>query len=229
MKFRKFARTLGIALVSLSLLAGCSNPSPLTQSNSSSSSQPVTRSNISSNSSSSSNTTSNYGGITSTQKSQLAALDYKSGENPVIQVNNGKSTLTPKSWTSNHVIYSNLDSLNRTSNSNTAFLEQRNHAQQSLRVRQYVQPTGWHSNHGRTQYYNRGHLIAYSVSAGIDQNGNYEPNNTSGDQNNPKNLFTQTAYSNQELQTIYETKVRNAIEQEKRSFIKQHLSLEVTN
>ena len=72
-----------------------------------------------------------------------------------------------------------------------------------MRVRQFVQPTGWHYNHRNgTQIYNRGHLIAYSISAGIDQDGNYNPNNQSGDQNNPKNLFTQSAYSNQKIQAI---------------------------
>ena len=65
----------------------------------------------------------------------------------------------------------------------------------------------------KRQIYNRGHLIAYSISAGIDQDGNYNPNNQSGDQNNPKNLFTQTAFSNQKIQTIFEGKVRNSLKQ----------------
>ena len=38
----------------------------------------------------------------------------------------------------------------------------------------------------------------------------------SGDQNNPKNLFTQSAYSNQNIQTIFEAKVRRALRQNKR-------------
>ena len=120
--------------------------------------------------------------------------------------------MVKSAWKVNRVIYSNLDSQNRTSSSNTAFLEERNVANDSLRVRQYVQPTGWHSNRQNgTQIYNRGHLIAYSVSAGIDQDGNYNPNNQSGDQNNPKNLFTQSAFSNQKIQTIFESKVRSAL------------------
>lgn len=89
-------------------------------------------------------------------------------------------------------------------------------ANDSLRVRQFVEPTGWHYNHRNgTQIYNRGHLIAYSVSAGIDQSGNYDPSNQSGDQNNPKNLFTQSAFSNQRIQTIFEAKVRKALRQNK--------------
>lgn len=151
------------------------------------------------------------GGLSTNTYQQLAKLDFKSGQAAVIQVDHGQSTLNSKSWQENKVIYANLDKLNRTSASNTAFLEQRNVANDSLRVRQYVEPTGWHGNHPGREIYNRGHLIAYSVSAGIDQNGHYNPHNQSGDQNNPKNLFTQTAYANQRLQTIYETKVRQAL------------------
>ncbi|QLL68791.1 DNA/RNA non-specific endonuclease [Lactobacillus johnsonii] len=156
----------------------------------------------------------NYGGLSSTDYQKLANLDFKSGDKAYVYVNNNKSTLIKNAWKVNKVIYSNLDNLNRTSHSNTAFLEPRNVANDSLRVRQFINPTAWHSNRENgTQIYNRGHLIAYSVSAGIDQDGNYNPNNQSGDQNNPKNLFTQTAFSNQKIQTIFERKVRNALKQ----------------
>ncbi len=156
----------------------------------------------------------NYGGLSSADYQKLANLDFKSGDKAYVYVNNNKSTLIKNAWKVNKVIYSNLDNLNRTSHSNTAFLEPRNVANDSLRVRQFINPTAWHSNRENgTQIYNRGHLIAYSVSAGIDQDGNYNPNNQSGDQNNPKNLFTQTAFSNQKIQTIFEGKVRNALKQ----------------
>ena len=156
----------------------------------------------------------NYGGLSSTDYQKLANLDFKSGDKAYVYVNNNKSTLIKNAWKVNKVIYSNLDNLNRTSHSNTAFLEPRNVANDSLRVRQFINPTAWHSNRENgTQIYNRGHLIAYSVSAEIDQDGNYNPNNQSGDQNNPKNLFTQTAFSNQKIQTIFEGKVRNALKQ----------------
>lgn len=156
----------------------------------------------------------NYGGLSSTDYQKLANLDFKSGDKAYVYVNNNKSTLIKNAWKVNKVIYSNLDNLNRTSHSNTAFLEPRNVANDSLRVRQFINPTAWHSNRENgTQIYNRGHLIAYSVSAVIDQGGIYNPNNQSGDQNNPKNLFTQTAFSNQKIQTIFEGKVRNALKQ----------------
>lgn len=156
----------------------------------------------------------NYGGLSSADYQKLANLDFKSGDKAYVYVNNNKSTLIKNAWKVNKVIYSNLDNLNRTSHSNTAFLEPRNVANDSLRVRQFINPTAWHSNRENgTQIYNRGHLIAYSVSAGIDQDGNYNPDSQSGDQNNPKNLFTQTAFSNQKIQTIFEGKVRNALKQ----------------
>lgn len=156
----------------------------------------------------------NYGGLSSADYQKLANLDFKSGDKAYVYVNNNKSTLIKNAWKVNKVIYSNLDNLNRTSHSNTAFLEPRNVANDSLRVRQFINPTAWHSNRENgTQIYNRGHLIAYSVSAGIDQDGNYNPDNQSGDQNNPKNLFTQTAFSNQKIQIIFEGKVRNALKQ----------------
>ncbi|MDD6386176.1 MAG: DNA/RNA non-specific endonuclease [Lactobacillus equicursoris] len=157
-----------------------------------------------------------YGGLAKSDYQKLAKLDFKSGGKAYIYVNNNHSTLVKSAWKVNRVIYSNLDKQNRTSSSNTAFLEKRNLANDSLRVRQYIQPTGWHSNSGSVQIYNRGHLIAYSVSAGIDQDGNYNPKNQSGDQNNPKNLFTQSAFSNQKIQTIFESKVRAALRQNKK-------------
>ncbi|CAM3202159.1 DNA/RNA non-specific endonuclease [Sporolactobacillus spathodeae] len=150
--------------------------------------------------------------IKNTSSSRLSSLDYKSGSSAVIIVNHDKSTLNPKDWKENKVIYSNLDSLNRTSRPNTAYLEQRNLANDSLRVRQYIRPTGWHQKFAKGEaILNRGHLIAYSLSKGIRSTGSYNPSLKSGDQNNPKNLFTQTAYSNQELQTRYENKVRSAL------------------
>ncbi len=152
-----------------------------------------------------------YGGLAARDYHRLAQLDFKSGQPAWISVNHNHATLIKQAWKVNRVIYSDLDALNRTSRSNTAFLAPRNVVGDRLRVRQYIAPTGWHYNHGRDQIYNRGHLIAYSVSAGIDQSGNYNRTNPSGDQNNPKNLFTQTAYTNQEVQTRFETKVREQL------------------
>lgn len=147
-------------------------------------------------------------------QSKLAELDFKSGSNPVVAVNHNKATLKASSWKTNHVNYQNLDGLNRTSSANTGYLEKRNLANGSLRVRQYVEPTGWHQKFVDGEpILNRGHLMAYSISKGISANGQYDPSDQSGDQNNPKNLFTQSAYSNQQLQTKYEEMIRSALKQ----------------
>lgn len=222
MKRTHLWKILGPIAVLGVLLTGCVNrPNPLTQPNSRNSSSLVSEQSNNSalnprdsgqSTNLSSTATNDYGGITQTQIDELATKNFQSGQSAIIQVNNGRSTLNPNSWHFNKVIYSALDKLNRTSSPNTGFLEEHNRANEELRVRQTVDPTAWHNNHGRVQIYNRGHMIAYSISAGINQDGNYDPNSTSGDQNNPKNLFTQTAFSNQKLQTIYEAKVRKAIE-----------------
>ncbi|RHW49467.1 DNA/RNA non-specific endonuclease [Lactobacillus bombicola] len=158
-----------------------------------------------------------YGGLAKEDYDKLARIDFKSGTAAYIPVNGNHSTLIKEAWKINRVIYSNLDDLNRTSHSNTAFLEKRNIANGEFRTRQFVAPTGWHYNRRNgSQIYNRGHLIAYSISAGIDAEGNYNPDTMTGDQNNPKNLFTQSAFSNQKVQTIFESKVRQALRQRKR-------------
>lgn len=150
---------------------------------------------------------------TNVDQNALANLNFKSGDSPIVEVNHNQSTLNINDWQTCHVDFANLDQLNRTSGVTTAYLDSRNATNASLRSDQTVQPTGWHANHGRTQIYNRGHLIAYSISKGIDSDGNYNPSLATGDQNNLKNLFTQTAYANQSIQTIYEQKVRTALYQ----------------
>ena len=148
---------------------------------------------------------------------RLADLKYDPGHSAIVKVNRNRSTLNPNDWRSDHVQYSNLDRLNRASEGNTADLAKPNVANDSLRQRQYVYPSGWHQKFvGQMPILNRGHLIAYSLSKGIDISGRYQPQNQSGDQNNPKNLFTQTAFSNQKLQTIYESKVRAALRKGKK-------------
>ncbi|MEE8824644.1 DNA-entry nuclease [Lentilactobacillus sunkii] len=143
---------------------------------------------------------------------QLAKLDYHSGDPSYVFVNHNKAKLDPNSWKTNKVIYSNLDNFNRTSTGNLAYLEPRNVVSDENRVRQYIEPTAWHQKFMDGQpIINRGHLIAYSISGGISTSGVYHPNDISGDQNNPKNLFTQTSFSNQRVQTIFESKIRESL------------------
>ena len=152
------------------------------------------------------------GGLTSEkQYKELANLNYESDSNVVIFVNSNNSTLNKKNWKHSEILYQNLDYLNRASSPTTAYLDKSNIANTSYRVRQTVKPTGWHSNRPGAEIYNRGHLIAYSLSGGINKWGKYTGGKKVGDQNNPKNLFTQTAYANQNVQTYYESQVREAL------------------
>lgn len=156
---------------------------------------------------------SEVGGITAKQYQQLAKINYHSGQSPIFQVNNGKSTLNPNAWQQDRVDYQQLDRLGRTSHSNTAFLNWQNHANTALRTAQTSSPTAWHNNRDQLLVYNRGHLIAYSLTRGIDpQTGRFDPHGNNGDQDNPRNLFTETDFTNQAVQTLYEGKVRRAIE-----------------
>ncbi|TPR14983.1 DNA/RNA non-specific endonuclease [Apilactobacillus timberlakei] len=147
----------------------------------------------------------------------LTKKEYVSGNPAYITLQNNRSTLL-KEWKDNHVKYSDLDKYNRLSNSNVGYLEPRNLVKgSSLRTKQVFKPSGWHQKFVDGQpILNRGHAIAYSLSKGISVKGSYDPSLASGDQDNPKNLFTQTAFSNQKVQTIFESKVRQALHKGKR-------------
>ncbi len=140
---------------------------------------------------------------------QLAALDFKSGELAVIDVNNGKSTLDTSLWKENRVYYGDLDELNRTT-SVTAYIDKNNLGKSEGRSSQVWQPTGWNQKKvDGEMIYNRGHLLAYTSSFNFDVDGNYKKGEE-GSEDNPKNLATQSAYSNQRIQTKYEALVREA-------------------
>lgn len=145
----------------------------------------------------------------SAQINTLAQMDFKSGDNAIYQVDGGKSTLDPDAWSTNKVIYGDLDSLNRTTFV-TAFINQKNLGKSEGRDQQVFKPTGWHQKKvGNDYIYNRGHLLAYTSSFNLDIDGNYKQGE-SGSIDNPKNLATQSAFSNQILQTHYEKLVRDA-------------------
>ena len=143
------------------------------------------------------------------QYKELAALDFKSGDSAVFTVNNGRSTLDISQWEENNVIYGDLDPLNRTTFV-TAYLDRKNLGRSEGRERQVWKPTGWHQKKVDGELIvNRGHLLAYTSSFNFDSDGNFREGE-SGSQDNPKNLAAQTAFSNQNVQTIYEKKVRDA-------------------
>lgn len=139
----------------------------------------------------------------------LASKNFQSKNAPYIEVNQGQSNLAIKKWKENRVIYGNLDQLNRTTYV-TAFIDKRNLGRSKGRDRQIWQPTGWHQKEiDGTPIYNRGHLLAYTSSFNFDQDGNYKKGED-GSIDNPKNLATQSQFSNQHTQTYFEAKVRNA-------------------
>ena len=120
----------------------------------------------------------------------LAQKNYKSGDLMVEQVNGGKSTLDAREWSGPKIDFADLDNQNRTGVA-TAFLDKSNYGKSEGREGQTWAPTGWHNqakkvNGKRVFPQNRGHLIA-------------------------KNLFTQSAYSNQRPFQTFEEKVRTSL------------------
>lgn len=140
---------------------------------------------------------------------QLSNLDFLSGNSAVVEINGNHSTLDTDEWKENHVYYGDLDELNRTTTV-TAYIDKKNLGKSEGRSRQVWKPTGWNQKTVDGEpIYNRGHLLAYTSSFNFDLDGNYVQGED-GSEDNPKNLATQTAYSNQKVQIKYETKVRNA-------------------
>lgn len=192
-----FKRLTLFALSSLLLLSGCSE---------------ITTSNTTTNSSSNTYTekTADY--------QSLANKAFKRGSSPYIEVNNNQAELNPGNWKNEHINYSNLDQLNR-AGAATAYLSEKNLGRSESRTEQTWQPTGWHNQpinvNGRRVFpQNRGHLIAYTITFNFDQNGHYSPGHL-GSLNNPKNLATQTEFSNQKTMQIFEEKIRSALAQHK--------------
>ncbi|RRK11321.1 DNA/RNA non-specific endonuclease [Lactiplantibacillus garii] len=150
---------------------------------------------------------------------QLANMTYKSGGAAAIKVNSGKSTLAASQWKNSKIDYGNLDHLNRTT-TDTAYLSRANLGKSAGRAAQTWSPTGWHNqpikvNGKRVFPQNRGHLIAYTISFNLTNTGKYRAGE-GGSLDNPKNLATQTAYSNQKTMQIYEDQVRTALQQGKK-------------
>ena len=144
----------------------------------------------------------------------LAQKDYKSGDLMVEQVNGGKSTLDAREWSGPKIDFADLDNQNRTGVA-TAFLDKSNYGKSEGREGQTWAPTGWHNqakkvNGKRVFPQNRGHLIAYTITFNLDNDGRTK-NGALGSIDNPKNLFTQSAYSNQRPFQIFEEKVRTSL------------------
>lgn len=147
-------------------------------------------------------------------RNSLAELNFNSGDTSVVEVNDNKSTLNAADWTESYIAYSNLDELNRTGTA-TAYLDKSNVGPSEGRGSQSWQPTGWKNQaktiDGKKVYpFDRGHLIAYTLSFNLNDDGAYSAGE-SGSEDNPKNLVTQTSYSNRVVFQRYEGLVRDEL------------------
>lgn len=144
----------------------------------------------------------------------LSNLDFNSGSNIVYTVNGNESSLNIDDWAGPKIEYSNLDEINRTQSA-LAHLTKENYGASAGRSSQKWNPTGWNNqakmiDGKKTYVHNRGHLIAYTISFNLDDDGK-KVEGEDGSIDNPKNLFTQSAYSNQVTFQKYEEQVREAI------------------
>lgn len=149
---------------------------------------------------------------------ELSRIDYKPNMNPVIQVNDGDSTLDPNSWDKSHIEYSEHDRLDRTGPA-TAFLNKDNYGASEGREGQRYNPSGWNNaplsiDGKQKRIQDRGHLIAYTLTFNLNDNGDFEQGHL-GSIDNPNNLATQSSYSNRVLFQVYEGQVRDAIKSNK--------------
>lgn len=145
---------------------------------------------------------------------KLADLEYKSNTQSYKVINNDYASLPEFKYKVPHINYQKLDYLNRAKGA-TAYLTKQNLGKSKGRESQTFKPTGWFNqpkniNGTRIFPVNRGHLIAYTFSFNLNNDGNYHQG-SAGSIDNPKNLFTQTAFSNQRVMQITENKVRNAL------------------
>lgn len=160
-------------------------------------------------------------GTTDTQETyqRLAQMTFQSGDNIILQVNDNKSTLQASDWQQEHIDYGDLDALNRTT-TDTAYLSRRNLGRSENREAQRFRPTGWHNQpkyvDGKRLYpQNRGHLIAYTMTFNLDSDGRYTPGED-GSLDNPKNLATQSDFSNKNPMQDYEGQVRTGLQRGKK-------------
>lgn len=150
---------------------------------------------------------------------RLANMTFENGGKPYYVVNQNQATLKTSDWQSEKIDYGDLDRLNRTT-TDTAYLSKRNLGHASNRARQNWQPTGWHNqpvyvNGKRQTPQNRGHLIAYAMTFNFDKKGQYQQG-APGSLDNPKNLASQSEFSNQNTMQIFEERVRYALQANKK-------------
>lgn len=154
------------------------------------------------------------------QIKQMQHWSYQSGADPVKVLNHDRpTTIKTKDFTESQIKYAKLDQLNRTGTA-TAYLTKNNLGHSNTRTEQVWRPTGWHNepkliDNQRVIPQNRGHLIAYTMTFNLDEQGKNDPGHL-GSIDNPYNLFTQTSFSNQKTMTEVEQMVRKALAQNKK-------------
>lgn len=123
-------------------------------------------------------------------------------------------TIDINDWNGEHVYYGGKDHLGRTLPAE-AHLSELNLGKSEGRERQTYNPSGWQQNQlevdGSSVWVkNRGHLIAYTLTFNLNDEGYFEEGHP-GSENNPDNLFTQTQHANQRIMTRFEDAVRDVL------------------
>lgn len=157
---------------------------------------------------------------TAEQVNQMKQWSYHSGDDPIKVLNHDRpTTIKATDFTKAQIKYGKLDSLNRTKTA-TAYLTKENLGHSNTRTEQVWRPTGWHNEPKsiagkRVIPQNRGHLIAYTMTFNLNDQGKSDPGHL-GSIDNPYNLFTQTSFSNQKTMTEVEQLVRKSLAQNKK-------------
>lgn len=194
-----------IAILILSVLAGCSSTNVTSIHNAASKAISDTKTAVTKETSSTAatentttNTTAEQSQPTNTDiYNQLANSNFD-GKNQVVVVNNNHTTFTADDLSlgnGNWETFSNLDQYNRVGVANAML--HKSMMPTAKREPLYVKPTGWHNkqitvNGKREWLYNRSHLIGYQFT---------------GQNNNLKNLMTGTRSFNDPGMLVYEEKV----------------------
>lgn len=144
----------------------------------------------------------------------LSGFTYDSGSDPYVVLNAMSVDAAVPDTGRKGVTYSDLDSLNRAGTAE-GILDKGNLGKSENRESQVWEPAGFKNQKvtidGKATYpYNRGHLLAYTTTFNLDMDGNPSPG-AEGSLDNPKNLTTQTAFSNQKTFPIFEKMVRDGM------------------
>jgi len=145
------------------------------------------------------------------EKAGYLALLYPDGRDVVYL---DVITIQAEDWEYERMDIGGHDQLDRTLPI-IAYLSQRNLGRSESRGTQNHEPTGWQQNQlevdGTNVWVkNRGHLIAFTLSFNFNAYGEFVYGYLGSD-DDPVNLFTQTAHSNQTIMTYYEGQIRSLL------------------